>query len=93
MAPELSRETYLEAIEAAARAGRLSHPDLRQVARRAASEAPPAGETPRGVDLLLDGYATMFTKGDAAAAPILAAALAAFCDEPPARNDTNVQLA
>jgi len=93
LAPELSRETYLEAIEAAARAGRLSHPDLRQVARRAASEAPPAGETPRGVDLLLDGYATMFTKGDAAAAPILAAALAAFCDEPPARNDTNVQLA
>ncbi len=84
VAPELSRETYLEAIEAAARAGRLSQPDIREVAERAASNAPHAGQPPRAVDLLLDGLTARFSTSEAAAAPVLEAGLAAF------RNDTTL---
>jgi DNA-binding CsgD family transcriptional regulator len=75
----LARETYLDAISAAAFAGRLAAPggDVVEVAR-AASKAPTPTHPPRAPDLLLDGLATNFVAGYAAAVPELRGALAAF---------------
>jgi DNA-binding CsgD family transcriptional regulator len=74
----LARETYLEAVTAAMFAARLgSGTPLVEVAH-AALAAPPAPQGPDGVDLLLDGLATRFTDGYAAAAPTLKRALTAF---------------
>ena len=69
----LSRETHLEALAAAMFAGRLAAPGSVAEAAEAAIAAPPAPDPPRAVDLLLDGLATRFTAGYAAAAPDLAA--------------------
>jgi DNA-binding CsgD family transcriptional regulator len=73
----LARETYLDALTAALFTGRLAGADdTRQVARSALA-APPAS-TPRPVDLLLDGLATLITYGPAAGTPVLRDALGAF---------------
>ncbi|MFJ5303192.1 LuxR C-terminal-related transcriptional regulator [Streptomyces sp. NPDC088350] len=73
-----AREAYLEAIGAAAVAGRLSgRTGLREVAE-AARTAPPAPHPPRLTDLLLDGLATRFTEGYVQGAPALKVALRAF---------------
>jgi DNA-binding CsgD family transcriptional regulator len=73
--PSLSRETYLEALDAAIwESGPDGHAS---VAAKAASAAPPAGDVPRAIDLLLDALAARLTEGYLAAASILTRALAA----------------
>jgi DNA-binding CsgD family transcriptional regulator len=75
---EQAREAYLEAIGAAAFAGRLNgHDGMREVAE-AARAAPRGPHPPRRVDMLLDGLATWFTEGYAGGAVPLKAALQAF---------------
>src|SRR4051794_30657333 len=72
--PELSRETYLEALGAAMVNDVEVEGGARAVAE--AARAAPSGPIPsRPVDLLLDGFATQLTDGYAAAAPTLARAL------------------
>jgi DNA-binding CsgD family transcriptional regulator len=73
-----ARETYLEALGAAVFAGRLgSHRGVEKVA--AAARAAQPSSWPSGpMDLLLDGVATRFTEGYAAAVPSLRTALHAF---------------
>lgn len=73
--PGLARETYLEALEAAMFAGRLGRGDGVLQAAEVARAAPPAPQPPRPIDLLLDGLATRFTQGYAAAVPPLRQAL------------------
>jgi len=65
---ELARETYLEALGAAIFAGRLvgGGGGVHEVAV-AARAAPPPPQPPRPIDLLLDGLATRFSEGHAAA--------------------------
>jgi DNA-binding CsgD family transcriptional regulator len=75
----LAREIHLEALGAAMFAGRLG--GRADEAAEAARTAPPAPEPPRAIDLLLDGLATRFTEGYAAAVPPLRNALDAFCRE------------
>ena len=74
----LSRETYLDAWSAALFAGRLASAGSLLDVSRAVSTAPkPAGQA-RPCDLLLDGFATLFTDGRSAAAPMLQRAAVAF---------------
>jgi DNA-binding CsgD family transcriptional regulator len=71
--PQLAREAYLEAISAARFAGPVfTEVNLRDLVQ--AVHAAPA-TSPRPVDLLLDGLATRFSDGYAAAAPVLKRAL------------------
>ncbi len=83
--PVLARETYLEALVAAGFAGRLAGAGgtALQVAQ-AARAAPSAPKTPAGIDLLLDGLATLFSEGYVAAVPILRQAQSAFTTDMPA---------
>src|SRR5829696_5488441 len=69
--PALARETYLEALAAAMFAGRLGGPggSALEVAQ-AARAAPPPPPAPRGPDLLLDGFVSLFSEGDEASVPI-----------------------
>ena len=78
MNPDLARETYLEALTAAVFAGSLAAPGSRphEVAT-AASAAPPA-RMPRVPDLLLDGFAAMFSGLYGLAAPVLRQAQSAI---------------
>ena len=76
--PGLARETHLEALHAAAVAGRLGL-GMRNAAS-AARTAPAAPEPQRASDVLLDGLAVRFTDGTRAGAPILKRALAALLD-------------
>ncbi|HXE60463.1 MAG TPA: AAA family ATPase [Gemmatimonadaceae bacterium] len=75
--PALARETYVEALGAEIFVGRLGARDGPSVAV-AARAAPPGPEPPRPADLLLDGLATRFTDGYAAAVEPLRRALHAF---------------
>jgi DNA-binding CsgD family transcriptional regulator len=73
----LARETYLDALTAALYTGRLAGAvDTRQVAH--AALAAPAIATPRPVDLLLDGLASLIAQGPALGTPRLRQALEAF---------------
>jgi DNA-binding CsgD family transcriptional regulator/tetratricopeptide (TPR) repeat protein len=74
----LSRETYLDAWSAALFAGRLASAGSLVDVSRAVREAPEAPHPPRPCDLLLDGFALVFTEGRAAAAPVLQRAATAF---------------
>jgi len=77
----LARETYLYAWVAASLAGPLAGPGgLLLEVSRAARAAPPPAAAPRPCDLLLDGLATMVTRGHAAAEPTLRRAVDAFLD-------------
>jgi ATP/maltotriose-dependent transcriptional regulator MalT len=76
--PGLARETHLEALHAAAVAGRLGM-GMRDAAT-VARTAPPAAGPQRASDVLLDGLAVRFTEGNAASAPILKLALVALRD-------------
>ena len=76
--PRLARETHLEALHAAAVAGRLGM-GMRDAAT-AARTAPAAPGPQRASDVLLDGLAVRFTDGFRAGAPILKLALAALLD-------------
>ncbi|HEX2086311.1 MAG TPA: AAA family ATPase [Solirubrobacteraceae bacterium] len=74
----LSRDTYLEAWGAALFAGRLATGDgLLEVSQAVAGAPPPAG-APTPSDLLLDGFALVFTEGRAAASPVLQRATRGF---------------
>jgi DNA-binding CsgD family transcriptional regulator/tetratricopeptide (TPR) repeat protein len=75
----LARETYLEALMAAMFAGRFATGAALEVAE-AMCGAPPS-PSPRGPDLLLDGFAVMITEGHRTGAPLLKRAVHAF------RND------
>jgi DNA-binding CsgD family transcriptional regulator len=76
--PRLARNTYLDAWGAALFAGRLaSDGDLLEVSRAVRTAPEPAGP-PHPSDLLLDGFALVFTEGRAAAAPVLQRAATAF---------------
>jgi DNA-binding CsgD family transcriptional regulator len=83
VAPELARETYLDAFMAANYAGRLAAPEasLLDVAH-VASASPP--RTPTTLDLFLEGLAVNFGKGYAAGLPILRSVLTAFGGAAPA---------
>jgi DNA-binding CsgD family transcriptional regulator len=85
----LARETYLEALGAAIFAGRLSGVVGVRRAAEAAQGAPPAPAPPRAIDLLLDGLATRFTEGYAAAVAPLRRALLAFCGDD-GRNEEDI---
>jgi DNA-binding CsgD family transcriptional regulator len=78
---ELARETYLEALSAALFAARLAGPGggVRDVSD-AVRAARPASTPESPADLLLDGWATLFADGCAAAAPRLERALLEFDD-------------
>ena len=76
--PGLARETHLEAMHAAAVAGRLGM-GMRDAAT-AARTALAAPTRRRASDALLDGLAVRFTEGISAGAPILKLALAALLD-------------
>jgi DNA-binding CsgD family transcriptional regulator len=76
--PGLARETHLEALHAAAVAGRLGIG--MRTAATAARTAPAAPGPQRASDVLLDGLAVSFTDGIRAAAPILKSAVAALLD-------------
>jgi DNA-binding CsgD family transcriptional regulator len=74
----LARETYLDALWAARFSGRLEHGGGVLEVAQAALAAPAPPGPPRASDLLLDGLATLFTKGYAAGAPKLKEAVHAF---------------
>jgi DNA-binding CsgD family transcriptional regulator len=74
VAPELARETYLEALGGALTSDVQVIGGARAVAA-AARSAPPGKGSPRSVDVLLDAFAIRLTDGYAAAAPTLARAL------------------
>jgi DNA-binding CsgD family transcriptional regulator len=76
--PGLARETHLEALHAAAVAGRLGM-GMRDAAT-AARTAPAAPGSQRASDALLDGLAVRFTDGMRGGAPILKLALVALRD-------------
>jgi DNA-binding CsgD family transcriptional regulator len=76
----VSRETYLDAWSAALFAGELaSAADLHDVSR-AVTTAPEPESPPRPSDLLLDGFALVFTEGRRVAAPVLQRAAESFAD-------------
>lgn len=78
--PVQSRDTYLQAIEAAIHAGPLGHGRGVLEVAEAARDAPgPTGPT-SPADLLLDGLVTRFTQGYEASVPVLRRALHAFRD-------------
>jgi DNA-binding CsgD family transcriptional regulator len=72
--PELSRETYLEAL-GGAMANDVEVVGGARAVAAAARAAPPGSVPPRTVDVLLDAFAIRLTDGYAAAAPTLARAL------------------
>lgn len=79
----LSRQTYLRAVMASTRVGRLAteqHDSVAAVAD-AARQAPPASGPPRAVDMLLDGLVVRLTGHYAAAAPQLKNAIREFLRE------------
>src|SRR5215216_1577000 len=79
--PDLARETYLDAWGAALFAGRFTSAGSLVEVCRAAASAPRPTRPLQASDLLLDGWATLFTEGRAAAAPLLRRATAIFADE------------
>jgi DNA-binding CsgD family transcriptional regulator len=79
--PKLARETYLDAWSAALFAGRLAAAGNLGDVSRAARSAPRAPDPPRPSDLLLDGFALLFTDGRPAAEPVLARAATGFAGD------------
>lgn len=76
--PDLAREAYVNAWQAAFLAGHLAGADDLLEVSRAARTLPPLAHPPRLVDLALDGFALLVTDGPAAAAPVLRQATNAF---------------
>jgi DNA-binding CsgD family transcriptional regulator/tetratricopeptide (TPR) repeat protein len=76
--PRLARETFLDAWSAALFAGQLARAGSLHEVSREARAAPPAPEPMRPSDLLLDGFALLFTEGRPAAAPVLGRAATGF---------------
>lgn len=82
----VSRDTYLDAWSAALFAGRLASGGSLHDVSRAVATAPKPAHPPRPSDLLLDGFALVFTEGRPAAAPVLQRATTAF-----ASSDASVE--
>ncbi len=79
----LARETYLNAIGAAAFAGAATTSELLEACRAVKALRSPT-QPPRALDVLLDALALVFTEGHAAAAPLWLRAADAFAgDEVP----------
>ncbi|TQM43654.1 helix-turn-helix transcriptional regulator [Pseudonocardia cypriaca] len=77
----LARDTYLDAWSAALFAGRLATTgDMREVSRAARAAPRPAGST-RASDLLLDGFAVLFTEGRGRGVPLLKQAASTFAGD------------
>lgn len=79
-----SRETYLEALMAAALAGRFAsdpHNSTSHIAEAVRRDAPPAPDPPRAIDDLLDGLVARLRDGHLAAAPKLRGAVSRFLQE------------
>src|SRR4051794_17290016 len=74
----LARDTYLDAWGAALFAGRLASAGGLAEVSRAAGSAPGVAGPPRPCDLLLDGFALVFTADRAAATPVLQRAATGF---------------
>ena len=74
----LSRDTYLDAWSAALFAGRLATAGSLLDVSRAVRTAPEPTPSPRPSDVLLDGFALVFTDGRPAATPLLQEAATAF---------------
>jgi DNA-binding CsgD family transcriptional regulator len=74
----LARDTYLDAWSAALFAGSLAGAGSLREVSQAVSAAPGPAEPPLPSDLLLDGFALVFTEGRAAGAPRLQQAATAF---------------
>jgi DNA-binding CsgD family transcriptional regulator len=74
----LSRETYLDAWSAALFAGQLATAGSLLDVSRAVRTAPEPEPSPRPSDVLLDGFALVFTEGRPAATPLLQEAATAF---------------
>ncbi|WP_281288679.1 ATP-binding protein [Pseudonocardia kunmingensis] len=79
--PALSRETYLDALDAAIVTGGVGPGGGVRAVAEAARAAPASPESPRPADLLLDGLVTTFTQGYAAGVPGLRRALDAFAHD------------
>ncbi|MEV4807278.1 AAA family ATPase [Nonomuraea sp. NPDC049421] len=78
--PAQSRDTYLQALEAAIHAGPLGHGRGVVEVAEAARDAPAPAGPPTPADLLLDGLVTRFTRGYEASVPGLRRALQAYRD-------------
>jgi DNA-binding CsgD family transcriptional regulator len=76
--PDLSRKTFLHALDAAIITGPGGPGCRMATVARAACDAPRPTGSPSAADLLLDGLATSFTQGYDAGAPGLRRALEAF---------------
>ena len=74
----LSRDTYLDAWSAALFAGGLATAAGLEDVSRAVRGAPAPAASPRPSDLLLDGFARVFTDGRSEATPMLERATSAF---------------
>jgi DNA-binding CsgD family transcriptional regulator len=74
----LAREIYLDALTAAAFAGRLAGDATARRVATAARAAPPAPPPPRAPDLLLDAIGLLVSEGHAAGTPAVREALAAL---------------
>jgi DNA-binding CsgD family transcriptional regulator len=85
--PALSRETYLDAMDAAIVTGGLGPLlSVREVAEAArAAPAPPGSPSP--ADLLLDGLVATFTQGYTRGRPALQQALEAFVNDEPGTGE------
>ncbi|WJL96635.1 AAA family ATPase [Microbacterium sp. ET2] len=79
----ISRETYLDAIEAATLIGGRDHARRLATVADSARAAPPPPASPEPADLLLDGLVVMFTRGYEASVADLRVALEAFCHDRP----------
>lgn len=82
--PPSARETYLEAMTAAALVGRFAskpHNSAARIADTVRRDAPPAPDPRRAIDDLLDGLITRLRDGHAAAAPQLHRAVTKFLQE------------
>jgi DNA-binding CsgD family transcriptional regulator len=81
LAPELARDTYLDALTAAMLVGGMAGDAGVPEVARAARAAPAPGADPRAPDFLLDGLALALTDGLAAGAPLLKRGVSGFRTE------------
>ncbi|MCL1870371.1 MAG: AAA family ATPase [Promicromonosporaceae bacterium] len=84
---ELSRDTYLDAVDAAMMAGRFARGGGVVGVAEAALGAPAPPAAPRPADLLLDGLVAYHLRGYAAAVPALRHAQRAFAERTPGPAD------
>jgi DNA-binding CsgD family transcriptional regulator len=87
LSPELASETYLEALSAAMFAGRLAVPGASVLDVSLVAKAAPGSPVRRGQDLLLEGFASLFSESYGAAVPLLRRAQKAFDSSGPPASE------